>query len=156
MKCRRLRGQSGVTLMEVTLAIAIFAVVISVSAQSLMGFYAAIDLQKQRVEALQSARAVLSDIRLKRQEFELPDDVFDWDGLMGWIDDGNDDGWQNYLRINGANALREHTLDVVALDMDGNPAEAGDDPVELQVVTTWQDLRGRTISAVVATIISEK
>jgi len=156
MKIPRLRGNSGVTLIEVTLSIAIFAVVISVSAQSLMGFYAAIDIQEQRVEAIQAARAILSDIRLKREDFNLPNDGYDWAALLAWINAQNDAGWAQHLRDDGPNALPSHSLSVTASDLEGNPAEANDNPIEIEVTTTWQDLRGRTTSSTVATIISER
>ena len=156
MSRQRLGSTSGVTLIEVTLAIAIFAVVISVSAQSLMGFYAAIDIQEQRVEAIQSARSVLSDIRLKRADFVLPEDGYNWEGLLAWINTQNEDGWSAYLRDEGANVLPGHTLNVAVTDLDGNPAEANDNPLQLQVTTSWLDLRGRRTSSTVATIVSER
>ena len=58
MPKRILRSDSGVTLMEVTLAVALFAVAIAMSAQALISFYAAIDVQEQRVEAMQAAAEI--------------------------------------------------------------------------------------------------
>ena len=45
-KCRLFQDERGVTLIEITLAVAIFAGVIGVTAQALMSFYVSIDVQE--------------------------------------------------------------------------------------------------------------
>ena len=63
---RALARKRGVTLIEVTMAVAIFAVVIAVSAQSILSFYVAIDMQEDRIVATHAARAVLAALREMR------------------------------------------------------------------------------------------
>ena len=157
MKRKRLSSNSGVTLIEVTLSVAIFAAVIAMSAQALAGFYATSETQEQRVEALQAARAVLSEIRLRRVDFETADDGYNWAGMLAWIADREALGWPNYVRdAQGANPLRAHSLSVRVTDINGEQADPGDDPLQVQVSSAWQDMRGRPISLSLNTVISER
>ena len=143
--------------MEVTLSVAIFAVVIAVSAQALMGFYASVDMQEQRVEALQAARTVLADIRLKRTDFELPEDEFDWAGLNNWIDEQAEAEWAAYTRDHDeGNLLDGHQISVLVTNLDGGEPDADDNPLQVRVNSSWIDLRGRRVSATIATVISER
>ncbi len=157
MPARMKKSNSGVTLMEVTLAVALFAVVIAMSAQALISFYAAIDVQEQRVEAMQAARAVLAHVRQKRADFEEEDDVYNWSGLLSWFNTKEEAGWTEFLRnTSGTNYLPDHDIDVTVLNMDGDAANAGDNPLEVHVTSSWSDLRGRTISVEVVGVLSEK
>jgi len=157
MKRRKLHSTSGVTLMEVTLSVAIFAVVIAMSAQALMGFYASVDMQEQRVEALQAARTVLADIRLKRTDFELPDDQFDWEGLRAWIQERQEGEWAAYTRDHDeGNLLEGHQISVIVTNMDGEEPNGNDNPLQIRVNTSWLDMRGRRVSATIATVIAER
>lgn len=157
MPARIFKSNSGVTLMEVTLAVALFAVVIAMSAQALISFYAAIDVQEQRVEAMQAARAVLAHVRQKRVDFEEEEDGYSWSGLLSWFSAKEEANWTEFLRSTaGPNYLPNHDIDVTVLNMDGDPANAGDNPLEVHVVSSWSDLRGRTVSVEVVGVISEK
>lgn len=155
---RRRTSESGVTLMEVTVSVAIFTVVLGVSAQSLASFYAAIDQQELRIEAMQACRSVLGEIRQKREEYyDLGADSFDWGDWMAWIDQENDTGWTKYARDSyGSNPLRDHKISVELRNMQGQQAVAGDNPVEVQVTSTWLDLRGRPMRASVISIVTER
>ncbi len=157
MTTKVLKRTSGVTLMEVTLAVAIFAVAIAMSAQALISFYAAIDVQKQRVEAVQSARSILATVRQKRQDFQLDNDVYNWNGFLNWFSTKEQEGWLEYLRNDpGNNYLPNHEITVTVLNTDGEAAEAGDDPIEVHVRSEWTDLRGRTASAEIVGMFSER
>lgn len=157
MQRRIMKSDSGVTLMEVTLAVALFAVAIAMSAQALISFYAAIDVQEQRVEAMQAARSVLATVRQKRADFEEEDDSYDWNGLLSWFGDKEEANWSEFLRSTpGPNYLPNHDIDVTILNMDGEAATPGDNPIEVHVTSSWTDLRGRTVSVEVVGVFSEK
>lgn len=157
MSTRKLRPNSGITLMEVTLAVALFAVAIAMSAQALISFYSAIDVQEQRVEAMQAARAVLATVRQKRADFEGENDTYNWNGLLSWFNSNQETGWTAFKRSTpGPNYLPNHDIDVTVLNTDGEPATASDNPWEVHVRSTWTDLRGRSVSVEVVGIISEK
>ncbi len=158
MHSPRLLEDRGVTLIEVMIAVAIFAVVIGVSAQALLSFYVSLDMQEERVESLQAARAVLSAIREKKEEFVLPEDEFDWEGLIAWLDEGNDTYWSSFLKpgVTGTKGLHDHTITVAYYDMQGNPAPAGASPLQVNVMSSWSDMKGRTITAQVATLLTTR
>ncbi len=148
MVTKRRNRQLGVTLMEVVLAVGLFSVVIGVSAQSLASFYVTMDVQEQRIEAIQSCRAVMNAIREKRTEYELPEDAYDWEGLLGWLDNQNEYGWGEFVRYGyRQEELAYHALAVQAYNMDGDPATAGDNPLQLIVTASWMDRKGRPMEA---------
>lgn len=154
---RKWNGQNGVTLIEVTLAVAIFSVAIAMSAQALISFYAAVDVQEQRAEAMQAARAVLAEARQKRLDFELPNDQFNWNGMLSWFGQMQSANWDNFLRNDtAANTLKNHVITVTVLDMEGNVAQNGDNPLEVHVRSSWTDLRGREASVEVVGVIGER
>ena len=152
MDIKRLTGDNrGITLMEVTLAVAIFAGVIGVTAQSLASFYVAIDVQEQRMEAVAACRGVMDALREKRLEFG---DTFPED-LLAWVVTENDASWASFLADNSAHTeLSGQTIVVECFNQAGDPAGAGDNPIVVQVTSTWQDRRGRTLSATVVSILT--
>ncbi len=159
MQKRRLIGTSGVTLIEVTLAVAIFSVVIAASAQSIMSLYVAMDVQQDRVAATHSCRTVLNVIREKRGEFRGANetDMVNWTNLFSWINTQNTAGWATYLtEQDGSAALAEHSINVTALNVNGAPAVAGDNPVEFHAVATWTDGKGRTTSTRIVTRMTDR
>lgn len=157
MGARKLGARSGVTLMEVTLAVAIFAVAIAMSAQALISFYAALDVQEQRVEAMQAARSVLAEVRQVRRDFQGENDAFDWNGLLNWFSENEEAGWEEFLRDEpGMNYLPNHEITVTVRNMDGDVAQPGDNPIEVTVQSSWTDLRGRPASVNVVSVFSER
>ena len=157
MSSRHVAHNRGVTLVEVVLAIAIFAAVIGVTAQSLASFYVTMEVQEQRIESIQAARAVLSAVREKRGEFELEDNQFDWAAFLAWIQGQNNDGWGEFLRTGGDHdELREHALSVACYGADGGAVVPGDNPIEVQVTSQWVDPQGRTQRALIATLLTDR
>lgn len=63
---RNKSGMEGVTLLELTFAIAILAVAIGVVAQCLVSYYSVMNTQRDRVVAINHARQVLNDMRAIR------------------------------------------------------------------------------------------
>lgn len=153
MSLERLRAQQGMSLMEVTLAVAVFAGVIAVTAHSLATFYVSIDMQKQRIEALNSCRAVLSVLREKRQEYagDFPE------SFLGWVAEQELEGWTPFLKTEDAGTkLPEHQITVACFDLNGDVAAAGDNPVRVLVTSTWLDRRGRPMQAQLASILTDR
>jgi hypothetical protein len=148
---RLLKDNRGVSLMEVTLAVAIFAGVIGVTAQSLASFYVTIDVQEQRMEAVSASRSVMDALREKRAEFteNFPED------LIEWVDAGNESEWEEFLVDNeGHVELSEQVIEVLCLNRAGDEAGVGDNPLVVHVTTTWQDRKGRTLSAQVVSMLT--
>ena len=155
MSVRGVSCARGMTLIEVVLAVAILAVVLGVTAQAIGGFYITMDVQEQRIEAVQSARAVLGAVREKRTEFDGGEDGFDWAGLLGWIEGQNQESWAGFVRGNELHEdLRDHTIGVEVYNMDGGAASAGDNPVEVHAIAAWVDRQGRAQRAVVVTVMT--
>ena len=150
---RLLHDQRGVTLMEITLAIAIFAGVIGVTAHSLMSFYVSIDMQEQRMEAVATCRSVMDSLREKRHEFKA---TFP-DGFLGWVDQNNESHWEAFLADNTEHIeLAEQSIVVTCVDMEGNAAGADDNPIMVQVTTEWIDRKGRPMSASVISALTDQ
>ncbi|MBI2435621.1 MAG: type II secretion system protein [Candidatus Hydrogenedentes bacterium] len=144
---------AGMTLLEVVLAVAIFAAVIGVTAQALMSFYLSMDMQEQRIEGLQSCRAVISALRDRRDDFK---DNFPAD-LLTWVNQNNSSGWTDYLvSSSGHEELRNHTLEVLVLNMAGDAAGGNDVPVQVVVRSAWLDRRGRPMQAELVTVVNNE
>lgn len=152
-KCRLFRDERGVTLIEITLAVAIFAGVIGVTAQSLMSFYVSIDMQEQRMEGVAACRSVMDSLREKRIQFKnnFPE------GLLTWIESNNTNSWEDYLADNSEHVqLAEQTLQVECFNEDGEAAGADDNPIVVHVTTNWLDRKGRPLSATVVSMLTNE
>lgn len=148
---------SGVTLMEIMIAMAIFSIVIGVTATALTSFYVTLDLQEQRIEAVQSCRAVLGALREKRHQYQLPEDQFDWPAYLGWIDQQNTAGWPEFLKQGaGHEELRDHSIEVLPFNLSGEPATANDDPIVFHVNASWIDRKGRSMQAQVVSALTDR
>jgi prepilin-type N-terminal cleavage/methylation domain-containing protein len=157
MPGKRLSTQSGMTLVEVTFAVAVFAIAIAMSATALAAFYAATDVQEQRISAMQANRAVIAAVRQKRLDFQGGNDTYDWAGFINWINQQQTAGWTEFKKVNTASgALPNHRITVQLRALDGDPAVAGDDPIQIHVRSAWSDLRGREAQAELVAAISER
>ena len=150
---RIIQDQRGVTLMEITLAVAIFAAVIGVTAQSLMSFYVSIDMQEQRMEGVASCRSVMDALREKRYEFK---DAFPED-LLAWIETNNETSWEDFLADNSEHVeLSEHAIEVNCFNEAGEAADADDNPIVVHVTAEWVDRKGRAMSATVVSMLTDE
>lgn len=157
---RRLNARSGVTLIEVLLAAAIFSFVIAVSAQSMVSLVVGTRLQKDRVTAMHSCRVVLNAIREKKGEYRGANesDMVNWTNFFSWISTQNTAKWATYLtETDGSAALSNHTVSVELRKSDtGAVAVAGDNPLEVHVIASWKDVKGRTTSTRLVSRISDR
>lgn len=160
MPGKRLSNKSGVTLIEVTLAVAIFAVVIAVSAQSIISNFVAVQVQKDRITAANSCRVVLNAIREKKGEFRGADAwaMVNWSNFFSWINTQNTAKWSTYLtEVDGSAALKSHTVTVSLLNpTTGAAAVTTDNPIEVHVVASWVDSKNRTMSVRMISRITDR
>ena len=158
MAKRRTRSNAGMTLLEITLAVSIFAVAVGITAQSLVSYYMTMDMHEQQIESAQAARTIIAAIRDKRGEFD-GDPNFPV-GLQAWVAAQQDDGWSAFLRTKGTGdtyaQLEEHSVTVNMAALDGGAVAAGTNPVRITVVSEWNDRRGRPMSATIATVLTDE
>jgi len=153
MKKRQRSNTSGITLLEVTIAVALFAIVIAFAAQALVSLMSSMNMQDERIEALNSCRSILGALREKRTEYyDHGDETMDWEGLFAWIADNNDDNW---AEIEGVAADEGYAFALQTFDMDGAAAQPGDNPLQVIVEATWTDARGHPMRAALNTVIAE-
>ena len=151
---RRLRAEQGMTLIEVTIAVAIFAAVIAATASSIADFYVGVDLQKQRIEAANSCRGVLSYLREQRANTSSDFPA----ALLAIIADKQEDGWAEFLKSGAAQGLGldSHTITVTCTSLDGAAVSDDDNPIRVIVRSTWNDRKGRQLKAEVATCFTDQ
>lgn len=172
--CGRPRRTAGFSLLELTIAVAILMTILSITAQGLVSSHAVMRLQNQRNDAMNSCRAVISNLRQVARE--LPESAACPEGdprfpcaLMAWLDDMPGTSAE-FLALSEAErepyrglfVLRDQEIQVLLLDEDGNPAvtslvESGNtNPVFVQVTTRWTGARGRVFQAGLRTIITNR
>lgn len=164
MQARHLTRRSGVTLIEVTMAVAIFAVVIALSAQSILSFYVALKVQEDRVVAVHSARTIMNALREKREEYRGANesDMVNWTNYFSWITTENTAKWTTYTaQQTGGAALKNQNVTVTMYKVNadnstGGAAAAGDNPLEVHVVVTWTDGKGRTMTSRLVTRMTDR
>jgi len=157
MARRNVCDRSGLTLMEVMMAVALFAVVVGITATALTSFYVSMDIQEQRIEALQSCRAVMGALREKRAEFLSAQGEFDREAFLAWITQRNNDSWAEFLKNSGDHIeLADQSLNVQCFNMDGAVATALDDPIEAHVISTWNDRKGRLMRAEIVSLLAAR
>ena len=126
----------GFTLLELTMAMAIFATTIGVAAQSLISFYAIVDMQNQRVVAMNQCRATLSQMRTARTT-SLATVLTQYP--VGYT-------------VAGPAQLRNSTISVA--NEGANPATAN--PLVPTVTVAWLDLRGHALSVRLSTALADQ
>jgi len=137
MRNLRRRRESGTTLLELTFALALFAIIMGSAAQTLVTYYASLDLQNQRNVAAQHCRAVLSDMRALR------------DAGTGDFPDVIVEQWPNGSEVVGLGTMLN---EVVTVTYEDDTA----DPLVVTVQSSWLDMRGRSFSMQVSTVLTNR
>ena len=137
MRHSRIGPVDGFTLVELMLAVAILVGVLAASAQALVSYYAAMQLQHQRNVATQECRSVLSQMRNVR-------DTSSPNSFPGIITDA----WPDGAAVSGQSALPHEQLVVAYTDASGNP-------LEVVVTCTWQDRSGHPASVRISTRLTD-
>ena len=141
----RRANNDGLTLLELTLAVAIFAIAIGVAAQTLISFYATMDMQHQRTVAIQHGRSILSDMRTVRDAHPNTDEEptnFQTNVLAAFPDG---------TTMTGPPELTNSEAEITYED-----ASVSANPLVPTVAVRWDDLRGRRITASVSTALTDQ
>ena len=145
MRGPRLRREHGFSLLELTIAVAIFAVVVGVASTCLISFYSTMETEHQRVLAFNHCRGVLSDMRAIR---ELTPNTSDnptafQDALFTMYPDGTEMTGPYELLESRVTATYEST-------------DASTNPVVPTVTLQWNDMRGRQISVSLSSALTDR
>jgi prepilin-type N-terminal cleavage/methylation domain-containing protein len=137
MQSRKRCAQSGLTLLELMLAVAVFTIVVGVTAQSLVGYTVGMDMQTQRNVALHLAQACLNDIRAWRDAnpANFPQVVTN--------------RWPNNGQVALNTGLRNGRVTVGYV----NPAS---NPLDVTVTVRWTDLRGHPLAVSLSTVLTDR
>jgi prepilin-type N-terminal cleavage/methylation domain-containing protein len=131
----RRKARQGYTLLELTLAMALFAVVLGATAQSLVTYHANIEMQNMRSAAAQNARGVLAAMREMRDD---PTQAFPAAILAQWPDG---------QAVPGAGTLPGEQIIVTYADPAANP-------LEVTVVSVFNDMQGRPVRVQLGTALT--
>ncbi len=129
--------QGGFTLIEVSLAMGLFAILMAVTAQALLGFSLTMQVQEQRNEALAHCRGVLAQMRQDRDNSVLP---FPQQVLQLWP---NNFQTQNPAVVRLPNEVLRVTY-----------ANVNADPLRVTVTSTWTDMQGRQLQVSLSSMLT--
>ena len=136
--CRKKRhNEAGFSLLELTIAVAVFVVVLGAVAQGLVSYYVVMDAQHQRVAAAEVLRGVLADMRAVR------------DANPDSFPDAVRDAYPNGETVPGPGLLPNETIEVTYANDAANPLEA-------TVVISWPDLQGRPVQETISTLLTDR
>jgi len=137
MPLKRLQTKQGLTLLELTIAMAVFMVILGATAQSLVSYYVALDTQNQRHTAVRNCAGIISNMRDAR---DANPDSFP-DAIVALWPDGSE--------VAGAGSLPQEVLTVEYVNPNSNP-------LEITLRSQWVDLRGRPVVLNVSTILTDR
>lgn len=137
MWLRGLKRNEGVTLMELTMAVALFSVVLGATAQSLISYYVALDTQNQRHTAIRNCTGIVSNMRDVR---DANPESFPEALTSVWLDE---------TEVAGVGTLPQEVVTVDYVDPNANP-------LEVTVTSEWVDLRGRPMTVSVTTLLTDR
>ncbi|MBN2310854.1 MAG: type II secretion system protein [Candidatus Hydrogenedentes bacterium] len=137
MRARRSDTERGFTLLELTIAVAVFIVILAATAQALVSYYVTMDIQNQRVAAVRNCTGVISAMRSVR------------DANPGDFPDAIVDQWPDGAVVSGAGSLPQEQITVHYTDSTANP-------LEVTVTSQWADLRGRSLTTSVSSLLTDR
>ncbi len=129
-------SECGLSLLELTLALALFSIVLGMAAQGLISYNVALMTQTQRTVALSECRSVLDGMRAVR------------DANPGNFPEAVTERWPNG-RTEAGGPLRGQTRVVRYTDPEANP-------LEVEVRIQWRDLRGRPVFQSLSTVLTDR
>jgi len=138
-------SNEGVSLLELTLAVAIFVIAVGAAAQALVSFYVTMDMQNQRVVAINHCRSALSNMRNLRDTF--PNSATAPNNFQNAVLAAYPAG----VETDGPAALSNSKVTVSYED--ANPTA---NPLVPTVRVEWRDLRGRTCALSLSSAISDR
>jgi type II secretory pathway pseudopilin PulG len=138
-------SNAGVTLLELTLAVAIFVVAVGATAQTLVSFYATMDVQNQRVVAINHCRSVLSNMRNLRDGF--PNTTTLPNNFQTAVLNAYPAGFE----ADGPTGLRQSKVTISYAS-----AQITANPLEPTVTIEWYDLRGHKCQMALSSALTDK
>ncbi len=141
----RLTDARGVTLLELTMAVAIFTVAVGAAAQSLISFYTTMDMQNQRVIAINHCRGILSEMRNLRDT--APNTTANPTHFQTTVLEHFAEGSEQ-----AGPALLKSSVVTVTYE-DTNPST---NPLVPTVTIQWLDLKGHLCTARMSTALTDR
>ena len=138
-------SSEGVSLLELTLAVAIFVIAVGAAAQALVSFYVTMDMQNQRVVAINHCRSALSNMRNLRDTF--PNSATAPNNFQNAVLAAYPAG----VETDGPAALSNSKVTVSYEDTNLTA-----NPLVPTVRVEWLDLRGRTCALSLSSAISDR
>lgn len=137
MRRRRWSHCEGLTLLELTIAIALFAIVMGATAQALVTYYVHLHTQQQRSAAMAQCTSIISRMR----EFR--------DNSPGQFPASVVQEWPDGTEIAADEILPSGVIEIDYRDTTANP-------LEVVVTCRWQDLRNRPVRVTMATVLTDE
>ncbi len=128
---------AGMTLLEVTFAMASLAIVMAGAAQGLVTYHEHMELQRQRTTAMENCRTIVSQMRTIRDA-----NINDFPNALLVV-------FPDETAVAGFTALTNQQVTVDYTDPGANP-------LEVNVICTWSDLRGRPINFNMTSLITDR
>lgn len=147
-------NHAGFSLLEVTLAVALLLIVLTATADALLGFYAALTTQEQRILAVQDNVSVINEMRAERgaNPYDFPEPI-----LLRWPQDTVIEDPAGTPLDERITSLPGQSITITYIDENGEPATVDTDtnPLRVSVTSEWTDIRGRTATAQVTTVLTD-
>ena len=144
----RFRQQSGVTLLELTFAMAVFAIALGATMRILTSYYVSLDVQERRSTAIQHCRSVMSAIRQVRDQ-SGPDFVAK---VPQWVDEQQSGGDTPFADL--FDSMDGEVVSVTCQDLLTGGAPA--DPMLVTVTSAFEDMLGRPVTVETSTILTRQ
>ena len=141
---QRLRAMAGVTLLELTFAMGILAVALSVTAQGLVSYYVILDTQGRKARAVEHCTNVISAVRDVRKNAAADSFVT---AITTWVDQKKSTSFSEVVTL-----MPTEQITVTCTNQKTGGAAA--DPLLVRVSSTCKDLAGRPLSVQVASVFT--
>ncbi|MCX8064065.1 MAG: type II secretion system GspH family protein [Candidatus Hydrogenedentes bacterium] len=147
----------GLTLIEIMIAVAIFAFVMGTTAITVVSVHNNLQIQRERIQAYHVCRSIIEVIREKRTDFITGDESFNWTGFYSWLNSQTNQDWLSLVSV------QEHPINLQNLqinidcrDMQNEPAGGSDNPIQVFVTASWQTSRGYQLQATLGSILTTR
>ncbi len=146
------KREEGFTILELSIAIAVFMVVLGVAAQALVSFYVAVDMQHQKQEAVRACTSVLNDMRVVRDANpgDFPDAIVALFPNNGLLQPGDEVQLNPDITVvPNEGTLRNQLIRVEYADDSANP-------LQVEIIVTCDSLRGHPVRTSVSTMLTNR
>lgn len=147
MRQRKFKESTGVTLLELTFAMAIFAGAMGATAQALVSYYSALEVQGRRATAIEHCRTVIGALREVRNNAsgEFVTDV------VNWVSEQESPSGEGSSYGELFESMDDETVTTTLTALDGG---APADPMLVTVQSQFTDMYGRPVTLEVSTVLT--